>query len=156
MLEALAGKADPQRKCRVADNFDAFIRARTSNERGWVNATDVDVFEWLCWLDSHGNGTELVHAVTCRGWNGTVARNADQGTKCRERFVAASLDKGQVSIFKICTIPQLGRHSGGDPVEQRGNPVASPLARGYLANAQEKQRRGGVSVKQAPPQVMSQ
>ena len=67
VLEALVGKASQQRKCRVADNFDAFLRGRTSNERGWITATDVDVFEWLCWLDSHGNGTKLVHAVTCPG-----------------------------------------------------------------------------------------
>ena len=30
-------------------------------------ATDIDVFEWLCWLDSHGNGTKMMHAVTCPG-----------------------------------------------------------------------------------------
>ena len=53
-------------------------------------------------------------------------------------------------------IEQLGKHSDSDPVEQRGNPVASPLVRGYLAIAQEEQRRGGVSVKQAPPLVASQ
>ena len=34
VLEAMVGKARPQRKCRVADNFDAFLRARTSIERG--------------------------------------------------------------------------------------------------------------------------
>ena len=59
MLEALVGKAGQQRKCRVADNFDAFLRAQTSNKRGWMTATDVDVFEWLCWLDSHGNDTKI-------------------------------------------------------------------------------------------------
>ena len=34
-----------QRKSRVADNFDGFVRARTRNVRGWQTATDVDVFE---------------------------------------------------------------------------------------------------------------
>ena len=40
---ALAGTADQQRKSRVADNFDGFVRVRTSNIRGWETATDVDV-----------------------------------------------------------------------------------------------------------------
>ena len=42
---ALAGTASQQRKSRVADNFDGFVRVRTSNVRGWQTATDVDVFE---------------------------------------------------------------------------------------------------------------
>ena len=37
---ALAGTPGQQRKSRVADNFDGFVRARTSNVRG----SDVDVF----------------------------------------------------------------------------------------------------------------
>ena len=53
-------------------------------------------------------------------------------------------------------IEQLDKHSDRDPVELRGNPAASPLVRGYLANAQEEQRRGGVSVKQVPPLVAGQ
>ena len=117
-----------RRKC-----FRMAVLARLARERHRIGAR------------RHVPGMEWDSSAQCR-----------PGDKCRERFVAASLDKGQVSILKYATIPQLGRHSGGDPVEQRGNPVASPLARGYLANAQEKLRRGGVSVKQAPPQVMSQ
>ena len=155
MLEALVGKASQRRKCRVADNLDAFLRARTSNERGWMAAADVDVFERLYWLDSHGNGTKLVHAVTCPGVGLDSSAQCRPGGKCRKRYVAASLGKGQVSKLKCAMIEQLGEHSDWDPVEQRGNPVASPLVRGYLANAPEEQRRGGVSVKLASPLVAS-
>ena len=77
VLKALVGTASQQQKCQVADNFDAILRARTSNERGWMNATDVDVFVWLCWLDSHGNGTKLVHAVSCPGLG------LDSSVQCR-------------------------------------------------------------------------
>ncbi len=48
-------------------------------------------------------------------------------------------------------IEQLGKHSDWKPVEQRGNPVANPLGRGYLSNAQEEKRRGGVSMKAGAP-----
>ena len=156
VLEALVGKAGQQRKCRVADNFDTFLRARTSNGRDWVTTTDVDIFEWSCWLDSHGNGTKLVHAVTCLGVGLDINAQCRPGDKCRKRYAVSSLDIGKVSKLKCAMIEQLGKHSDWDSVEQRGNPVASPLVRGYLANAQEDQRRGGVSVKQAPPLVASQ
>lgn len=53
-------------------------------------------------------------------------------------------------------IEQPGKHSGWDLVEQRGSPGANPLVRGYLSNAQEKQRRKGVPMKQAPPLVAGQ
>ena len=156
VLEALVGKVSHQRKCRVAAKIDAFLRARTSNEKGCMTATDVDVFEWLCSLDSHGNGTKLEHVVTCSGVGSDSSAQCGSGNKCKKRYAAASLDKGQVSKLKCAMIEQLGKHSDWDPVEQRRNPVASPLVWGYLANAQEEQRRGGVSMKQAPPLVASQ
>ena len=76
VLEVLVGKSSQQRKYRVADSFDAFLRARTSHERGWMTAADVDVFEWLCWLDSYGNGTKIgARCFVSRGgfgWQRTV------------------------------------------------------------------------------------
>ena len=97
-----------------------------------------------------------MHAVTCPGSGLDGNSQCRPGGKCRKRYAAAPLDKGQVSKLKCAMIKQLGKHSDWDPAKQRGNPVASPLVRGYLANAQEEQRRGGVSVKQAPPLVASQ
>ena len=51
---------------------------------------------------------------------------------------------------------QLGKLEDWDCVEKRGNPVASPLMRGYLSFVQGEQRRVGVGVKQAPPLVAVQ
>lgn len=67
VLAAVANTTGQQRKSSVADNFDGFVRARTQCGRGWKTATDVEVFECLCWLDSQGRGTKLVHAPTSRG-----------------------------------------------------------------------------------------
>lgn len=48
VLASMNGKAGQQRKCAVADKFDAFLRERSKGLRGWENATDDDVLEWLC------------------------------------------------------------------------------------------------------------
>ena len=69
-----------------------------------------------------------------------VSAQCGPGDKCRKRYAAASLDKGQVPKLKCAMIEQLGKHSDWDPVGQRENLVASPPVRGYLANAQEEQR----------------
>ena len=103
----------------------------------------MDAFEWLCWLDSHGNGTKLVHAVTGPGVGLDSSTQCGPGDKGRKRYAATSLDKGQVSKLKCAMVEQLGKHSDWDSVELRENRVASPPARGYLANAQEEQRREG-------------
>ena len=77
--------------------------------------------------------------------------HCSHGGRCRKRYGAAFLDKGNNSKLKYPMVEQLSKHSDWDPVERQGNPVASPLVRGYLSHAQEEKRRGGVSVKQAPP-----
>ena len=97
---ALAGTAGQQRKSRVADNFDGFVRARTSNVRGWQTATDVDVLEWLCWLDSHGNGAKLVHSASCPGVGLDSDLQYHPSRHSKRRYAAASLDKGHASKLK--------------------------------------------------------
>ena len=49
-----------------------------------------------------------------------------------------------------------GKLDDWDCIEKRGNPVASPLVRGYLSFVQGEQRRVGVGVKQAPQLVAVQ
>lgn len=55
--------------------------------------------------------------------------------------------------MRIGTSREVGRQG---LLQDRGNPVASPVLRGYLACAQMKLRRIGVAVKQAPPCVADQ
>ena len=147
----LAGTAVHQRKSQVADNFDEFLRARTNNVRGWKTATDVGVFEWFCWLHSHGNGTKLVHIASCPGVGSHSDAQCQPGGHCKKRYAAASLDKGHASKLKCAMIEQFEKLDDWDCVEKRGNRVASPIVRGYLSFVQGEQRRVGVGVKQAPP-----
>ena len=74
----------------------------------------------------------------------------------KRRYAAASLDKGHASKLKCAMMEQLGKLDDWDCVEKRGNPVASPLVRGYLSFARGEQRRVGVGVKEAPPLVAVQ
>lgn len=91
---ALSAKAGQRQKCRAADSFDEFLLARTAGARGWESATDVDVFEWLCWLDSHGRGTKWVHVTSCAGIGSDSTQLCEEGRGCARRYAAGSLDKG--------------------------------------------------------------
>lgn len=132
VLAAVGGTAGQQRKSSVADNFNGFVRVRSGNARGWKTATDVDVFEWLCWLDSHGNGTKLVHAPVCPGVGTDSSTHCKLGGKCAKRYGAASLATGYVSKLKCVLMEQIGQLDDWDCVEKRGNPVSSPLVRSYM------------------------
>lgn len=67
VLAAIRGRKGRQRKCVVADGFDAFVRVHFGGLRGWVSAMDTDVLDWLCWLDSQGAGNTVVHTRLCPG-----------------------------------------------------------------------------------------
>ena len=72
------------------------------------------------------------------------------GGHCKKRYATGSLDKGHVSKLKCAMMEQLGKRDDWECVEKRGNPVATPIVRGYLSFVQREQRRVGVGVKQAP------
>ena len=52
VLAGMAEQPAQQRKCKVAGDFDAFLRAYSAGLRGWESGTDHDVFAWCCYLDS--------------------------------------------------------------------------------------------------------
>ena len=85
------------------------MRARTKNGRGWKSTTDVHVFEWFCWLDSHGNGTKLVHIGSRLGVGSDSDAQCQPGGHCKKRCVAASLDKGHAPELKCTMMEQLGK-----------------------------------------------
>lgn len=150
LVAALSGIDRQQRTCRVADYFDAFLRARTNDDRGWQTAPDVDVLECLFSFDSHGNSSNMVHVLTFPRVRLDDILRCSSGGRCRKRYAAAFLDKENVFKLKLAAVKELGKHSDWTPFEQRGNPVASPPVREYLSNAKKEQRQGRVSVKQAP------
>ena len=134
---------EPQRKC------GAPLPQHATEDR-------VNVFEWFCWLDSHGNGTKLVHVASCPGAGSGSSAQCQPGGHCKKRYAAASLDKGRASKLKCAMMEQLGKLDYWDCVEKRGNPVACPIVRGCRSFVQGKQRQVGVVVKQAPPLVAVQ
>lgn len=131
VLASLSSKASQQRKCAVADKFDAFLRAHTDGMRGWESATDVDVQDWLCWLDSHGNGTKVVHAVDCPEIGSTSMATCSKESTCAKRYAAQTLDKAFVSKLKCAMSEILGKSDPWDEREKRGNAADSTAVRKY-------------------------
>ena len=91
VLAAMEGGPGKVRKNRVADEFDAFVLVISAGSRGWTTATPDDVFEFICYLDTQGKGTKLVHATSCPG----VSRAGDDaclaGFSCARRYAAESI-----------------------------------------------------------------
>jgi len=56
----------------------------------------VDVFEWMCWLDSHGRGIKWVHKTDCPGIGTEDDAMCEAGRGCARRYATGSLDKGQL------------------------------------------------------------
>ena len=62
---------------RVADEFEAFVRVISAASRGWTTATPDDVFDFLCYLDTRGKGSKVMHETSLPG----VVRVSDKA--CR-------------------------------------------------------------------------
>lgn len=150
---SIMGTAGQKRKRVVADKFDEFMMTRSNGIRGWESATDVDVLEWLCWLDSQGDGTKTVHAADCSAIGSGSMEQCQPGSACAKRYAAQSLDKGFVSKLKCAMSEILGKSEPWNDKEKRGNPADSDRVRRYLTCARVEQRRAGVTVQQARPML---
>ena len=153
VLAGMAEQPGQQRKCKVADDLDAFLRAYSAGLRGWESWTDHDVFAWCCYLDSHGKGTTWVHDVSCSNVGSNTADDCPAATNCAQRYAPNSLDKGKVSKLKMAYREQLGRGEDWDPVGKLGNPCSSQLVDAYLSYVSVEQKRVGVPVNQANPML---
>ncbi|CAN0564276.1 unnamed protein product, partial [Ectocarpus sp. 12 AP-2014] len=97
VLAKMANRPGQQRKSRVADEFDSFVLSLSDNRRGWKTATDSDVLDWCCYLDSQGHGTTLVHAPSCPHVGSATKIGCPSGCGCATRYAAGSLHKSFVS-----------------------------------------------------------
>ena len=79
---ATSHNAGQKRKLRVSDKFDAFISARSTQARGWASATNQDVLDGLCWLDSHDGGTKAVHSPNCAAVGPESLERCSPGSSC--------------------------------------------------------------------------
>ena len=70
---------------------------------------DRDVLVWSCWLDSHGNGTKLVHSASCPGVGLDSDSQCQPSVHCKRRYAAASLDKGHASKLQCAMMEELGK-----------------------------------------------
>jgi len=152
VLTAMEGRPGQVRKSRVADEFDAFVLVISAGSRGWTTATPDDVFDFLCYCDTQGKGTKMVHVTSCPG----VGRPGDdaclEGSACAKRYAAESIRKGFVSKLKMA-MKEHGKGEEWDPVRRAGNPCASPLVDSYLTFVSEEQKQVGVPVNQAAPML---
>ena len=121
-----------------------------TGSRGWTAVTPGDVIDLLCYLDTQGKGTKMVHEACCPG----VGRGGDdacrEGSSCAKRYAADSLRKGFVSKLKMA----MKEHVKGedwDPVRRIVNPCSSLLAESYLTFVSGDQKQIGVQVNQAAP-----
>ena len=151
---AMAGRAGPKRKRRVAELFDAFLRSLSGGLKGWADATPDDVFDYLCYLDSHGGGTKWVHDRSCPGLGLEDGSACLPEANCGTRYACDSLKKGVVSLLRSEYKEALFRGDGWDPVSGYGNPCSSSKVESYLTFASDAQKQGGVEVKQAPPLLL--
>ena len=151
VMLAMAGRAGQKRKRRVADLFDDFLRSFSGGRRGWSDGTPDDVFDWLCFLDSHGGGTKWVHQRTCPGLGLENASACEADSACGKFYACETLRVGFVSKLRMAYKELLFRGDAWDPTSEKGNPCASPLVESYITYVSETQKQGGVEVKQAAP-----
>ena len=100
VASATTHNAGQKRKRVVLDKFDAFIRTRSLQARGWERATNDDVLDRLCWLGSHGGGTKAVHSADCAAVGSKSLVGCSQGSTCGTHYAAQTLDKGFASKLK--------------------------------------------------------
>ncbi|CAN0042059.1 unnamed protein product, partial [Pylaiella littoralis] len=151
ILSAMARRAGQVRKGKIAKDFHAFALAFSHGRRGWDAATPDDVFNWLCFLDSQGNGTKVVHDRSCPGVGSPATADCSVASPCPKRYAAESLTKGFWSKLKTAYREQLARGDFWNPETRAGNPCDAPLVEPYLLCAAEEQKMGGVADKQAEP-----
>lgn len=139
------------RKAKVARDFDAFLRVRSGERIGWEAAAPNDVFDWLCFLDTHGNGTTVVHDLSCPGVGTSGAGECVAGSRCPTRYAAESLRVSFVSKLKMAYREELGRGAPWHPKDRTGNPCDALVVETYLTCVAEEQKRNGTPVSQAAP-----
>lgn len=147
---AMADRPGQLRKLKIAGDFDAFVRALSGGRRGWETATPGDVFDWMCYLDTQGNGTKRVHVRTCPRVGTSMEGACPDHSGCMTQYAADSLRKGFVSKLRMAYKEYLYRGDDWDPMSGKGNPCGSAHVDSYLTYTTETQRQAGVAPAQAP------
>ena len=78
-------------------------------------------------LNSQGAGTKWAHERSCPGVGTESGSSCRPGSSCARCYAAASIQKGQISKFKMALKEQLGKGDTWDPTTRSGNLCARPL-----------------------------
>lgn len=68
VLAMMVGRRGQQLKCKVTDDFDAFLLSHSGGVHGWGEATPDYVVDFWCLRDSQGGGTKWVTQYSAWGW----------------------------------------------------------------------------------------
>ena len=122
VLAAMEGRPAQPRKSRLADECDTYVLIISAGPCGWTIATPYGLFYFLCYLDTQGKCTKMVHGASCPG----VGRAG--GDACREGSLRARRYAARVPPEKICLLATNGnaktRTRGGmGPRPPRRQPV---------------------------------
>ena len=109
VFAAMPERPGQRRKSKIADDFDAFLLARTGGRRSWTTATDDDIFDWACFLDSQGHGATGVHDRSCPGVGLAAGGACLLGSGCAKRYAAGSMDKAFISKLRMAMRENLGK-----------------------------------------------
>ena len=152
VLAAMEGRPGQQRNSWVANEFDAVVLVISAGCRGWTTAAPDDLFDFLCYLDTQGKGTKMVHEASCPGVGRVGDDECRKGSRCARRYAAESLRKGFVSKLKMA-MKEHGKGEERDPIRRVGNPCSSMLVESYLTFVSEDQKQVWVAVNQAAPML---
>ena len=95
VLAAMEGR--PGELQNLADEFDSFLLAYLAGSRGWTTATVDDLVDFLCFRDTQGKGTNMVHEASCPRVGRAGDDECREESSCARRYAAESLRKGCVS-----------------------------------------------------------
>ena len=109
VFAAVTERPGQRRKSKIADDFDAFLLAWSGGRRGWATATDEDVFDWACFLNSRGHGATWVHDRSCPGVGLSDEGTRLPGSGCAKRYAARSMDKAFISKLRMAMRENLGK-----------------------------------------------
>lgn len=127
VVATMAGRPGQVSKSKEVKDFDIFVHASAGGRRGWEAATPDNVFDWFCFLDTHGNGTTIAHAHSCSGVGSTGWDACAPGAACAERYAAGSLRRSFYSKLRMAYGEQPVRGDAWKPTYLSGNPCDSKL-----------------------------
>ena len=108
VFAAMPERPGQRRKSKIADDFDAFLLARSRGRRGWSTATDDDVFYWACFLLSQDLGVTWVHDRSCAGVGLAEGGACLPGSGCAKWYAAGSIEKAFISKLRMAMREHLG------------------------------------------------